>query len=288
MPDVRPKKPWQPRSELDRLLAEHVSRHWPHESVHAQVRIAGSGPRSRWVPSRTRHVGAVIARPTTEAGLHRRRAFTQRLREGPPVHGAVLIEPGAVLDEEVIGRAVVHVALWSQQFGIPVERTEIVCRWADPELVRICARLGIETVIVRSDADVDEPVAGPPASFDRAFVASLDPLRHALGGTFVAGVDLGPAVAPALVRLPSGPVDAVVLYDDSERFLALVADRPVEIVEVRAELRAGAIGRVLVQAECIADRFELPIAGRRIACGVGDPALAWACERLGVDAGPSR
>lgn len=295
----RKRKPWRARRPEDRLLEAYWEQRGGRESIYAEVKLAGKGRRSRWPDSTTRRLDGVTVRPGGPPGIHRRQAFFDRLQEGPPVESVDLIEAKHGVSEEAIGKAVASTALWQAQYPeTVVDRTVVLARAADPAMRWVCDRLGLTPVLVESPGTEATNLTKRRAySLDKERLERLELYRRRVGGTFVTKVPIGgpgsqwsesAEVYLNLLHLPDGPVDALVLYDTPSRFLALVADRPVEVVEVRKQLKPGAIGKVLAHAAMLAQQWELDVARKVIVCEETDEALEWVCERVDITVeGPS-
>lgn len=293
----RKRQPWVPGSDEDRLLAAWHASQSANATVFTDVKLGGKGKRSRWPASKQCRLDGLIVRPGSSPGIFRRHGFIDRLREGPPISSVEVLEVDVGLTEEAIGQAVAAVALWQGQYGIEVDRTRVVTCQADAALSWVCERLGI-------GVDVEDIVLEKRASrvssrrkctFDEARLQRLDAYRRRTGGTYLTKVPLGgedsgvhgwegaAQVYLNLLRIPGGPVDAIALYDTPDRLFSLVDDRPVEVVEVRRQLRRGTIGKVLAHALMLEAQYELRVARKVIVCERGDDALEWVCARVGVD-----
>jgi hypothetical protein len=289
----RKRKPWRARRPEDRLLEAYWEQHGGRQTIHAEVKLAGRGKRSKWKSSKTRRLDGVSVRPAGNAGIHRRQGFFDRLREGPPIERVDLIEAKHGASEEAIGQAVAGTVLWRAQYpDIPIEQTIVLARAADPAMRWVCEQLGLTPVVVDSPGiEASNLSKRRTYSLDKERLERVDGYRRKMGGTFVTRVPIGgpdsgwedsAQVFVNLLRIVGGPVDALVLYDTADRFLALVDDRPVEVIEVRKELKRGAIGKVLAHAAMLAEQYELDVHRRVIVVENSDEALEWVCERVGI------
>lgn len=293
----RKQQPWRAESDEDRLLEAYRGRQRENATIYADVKLGGRGKRSRWPASKQRRVDGVIVRPGERPGIFRRHGFIERLRAGPPISSVEVLEVDVGLTEEAIGQAIAAVALWQGQYGIEVDRTLLLTCHADPALAWVCERLGIEVAVepISLEKKAARISNRRAYTFDEGRMRRLDAYRREVGGTWVTKVPLGgpDAGIPGwedsaevylnLVRIPDGPVDAIALYDTPDRFFALVDDQPVEVVEVRKELRRGSIGKVLSHALMLEAQYELEVARKVIVCEEADEALEWVCARVGVD-----
>ncbi len=265
-------------------------------SLYVEVKLAGKGKRSKWKSGRHQRLDAIVARPAGAPGIHRRQEFFDRLREGPPVESIELIEVKVVVTEEAIGEAVANLVLWKGQYDIAIDRSVVLSCVADDAMRWVCERLGIDVELepIELEKDPSKVSHRRAYTFDEARLRRLDPYRRRAGGTYVTKIPLaGPdsgvhgwddaqPVYLNLLRIPDGPIDALVLYDTPDRLFSLIGDHPIEIVEVRKELKRGSIGKVLAHALMFEAQYELPVARKVIVCEEGDEALEWACQKLGI------
>jgi hypothetical protein len=264
------------------------------DTIFTEVGIAGRKKVSPWRDSTQRRLDAIRLLPPRGdmADIFKRDGTVRLLKDLGRDTSVELIEVKQGLSEAVIGQCLVGRELFARQYPhATIHRTVALCKVADPAMTWVCKQLGIEYEVIENPTRPgDAHTSRTFDLFDDAMLHRMEAWRRDAGGLCftripVGGDTFGPqsgTTYATFVRIPRGP-DLLARFDTRDRFLAAVGEQAIDLIEVRAALTRGVVGRLLAHAHLLEHQYGVRVARKLVLVGKTDEAIAWACEKLGVE-----